>query len=82
MISKQIYLVWNEFQSNTNNFFKEMKSNQDFTDVTLSCEDNKQRMAQKAVLAVSSPFIKTMLKQNNHPHPIIYIRGVKSHDLE
>ena len=82
MISKQFHLVWNKFQINTTSFFKEMREDQDFTDVTLCCEENKQIMAHKAILAASSPFFKTMLKQNNHPQPIIYLRGVKSQYLE
>ena len=33
------------------------------------------------ILAISSPFFQKLLKRNKHPHPLIYMRGVKSIDL-
>ena len=33
------------------------------------------------ILAVSSPFFQRLLKKNKHPHPLIYMRGIKSEDL-
>ena len=33
------------------------------------------------ILAASSPTFKTLLGRNKHPHPLIYMRGVKSDDL-
>ena len=53
----------------------------EFTDVTLACEDGKQVEAHKVILAASSPFFKDILKRNKHPHPLIYMRGLKSEDL-
>ena len=50
-------------------------------DVTLACEDGKQVEAHKVILASSSPFFHNFLKRNKHPHPLIYMRGVKSDDL-
>ena len=49
--------------------------------MTLSCEDDKQVEAHKFILAASSPFFKDILKRNRHPHPLIYMRGLKSEDL-
>ena len=37
--------------------------------------------ANKVILAISSPFFQKLLKRNKHPHPLIYMRGVKSIDL-
>ena len=53
----------------------------DFTDVTLACEDGKQVEAHKVILATSSPFFKNLLGTIKHPHPLVYMRGVKSEDL-
>jgi len=50
-------------------------------DVTLACEDGQQIEAHKVILAASSPFFKKILARNKHPHPLIFIRGVKSVDL-
>ena len=33
------------------------------------------------VLVASSPFFSNILKNNKHPHPLIYMRGVRSEDL-
>ena len=50
-------------------------------DVTLACEDGNQVEAHKVILAASSPFFHNPLRRNNHPHPLIYMRGMKSEDL-
>jgi len=49
--------------------------------VTLACEDGQQVEAHKVILASSSPFFQNVLRRNKHPHPLIYMRGVKSEDL-
>ena len=33
------------------------------------------------ILAASSPFFQRLLGRNKHPHPLIYMRGMKSDDL-
>jgi len=49
--------------------------------VTLVCEDGEQVEAHRVILAVLSPLFQRILKRNNHPHPMIYLRGLKSQDL-
>ena len=51
------------------------------TDVTLACEDGKQIEAHKVVLSATSPFFLDLLKRNKHPHPLIYMKGIKSENL-
>ena len=58
-----------------------MREDKDLTDVTLACEDGQQVEAHKVILAASSPFFKDILNRNKHPHPLIYMRGLKSEDL-
>merc|ERR1719319_5548 len=53
----------------------------EFDDVTLACEDGQQVEAHKVILASSSPFFLNLLRRNKHPHPLIYMRGLKSEDL-
>ena len=60
------------------NTFGSLKEDKDFTDVTLVCEDGKQVDVHKVILASSSPFFQNILKKNKHPHPLIYMRGMKS----
>ena len=53
----------------------------DFSDVTLVCEDQKQILAHKVILASASPFFKNILSLNPHPRPLVYLR-VKFSDLQ
>ena len=41
----------------------------------------QQVEAHKLLLIVSSPFFQNILQKNKHPHPLIYIRGVRYEDL-
>jgi len=52
-----------------------------FSDVTLVCEDGQQMEAHKVILASASPFFLELLKKNQHPHPLIYMKGVKAEEL-
>ena len=58
-----------------------MREDQDFSDVTLACEDGQQVEAHKVILVASSPFFQRLLGRNKHPHPLIYMRGIKSVDI-
>ena len=74
-MSEKLCLKWNDFQENVNAAFG---SSREFADVTLACEDGHQIEAHKVILAASSPFFQNLLRRNKHPHPLIYMRGVKS----
>ena len=71
------FLQWNDFQANASSTFKEMRDDNDFVDVTLACDDNYNIKAHKMVLAASSSFFSNFLKQNHHPSPFIYLKGIK-----
>ena len=79
--TEKLCLQWNDFKENITSSFGELREDKDFTDVTLACEDGQQIDAHKVVLASSSPFFMELLKKNNHPHPLIYMRGLRSEDL-
>ena len=81
MASEKFCLKWNDFQNNITSSFANLKSDTDFSDVTLVCEDGQQLEAHKAILATSSPFFDNLLKKNKHPHPLIFMRGVNYDDL-
>ena len=61
--------------------FGGFRNDKDFADVTLASEDGTQIETHKMILALSSPFFKEMLKNNKHPHPLIYMRGVRTEAL-
>ena len=80
-MSKKLCLQWNDFPENIKIAFANLKEDKDFKDVTLVCEDGQQVEAHKVVLTSSSPFFQKLLGGNKHPHPMIYMGGMKYADL-
>ena len=80
-MSEKLCLKWNDFQENVNAAFGNLREDCEFADVTLACEDGKLIEAHKVILAASSPFLQNILRRNKHPHPLIYMRGIKSETL-
>ena len=78
---EKLCLQWNDFKENITSSFRELREDKEFTDVTLACEDGSQIEAHKVVLAASSPFLMELLKRNRHPHPLLYMRGLRSENL-
>ena len=79
--SQKLCLNWKNFQQNISTTFRELRSDNDFTDVTLACEDGHTISAHKVILASSSLFFMNILKTHKNPHPLIFVRGVKSEEL-
>merc|ERR1712204_115961 len=80
-LDEKLCLKWNDFQENAISAFGTLREDREFADLTLACEDGQQVKAHKVILASSSPFFQTLLRRNKHPHPLIYMRGLKSEDL-
>ena len=78
---EKLCLQWNDFRENVSSAFGDLRQDKEFTDVTLVCEDGQQVEAHKVVLVASSPFFLNILKRNKHPHPLIYMRGVRPENL-
>ena len=81
-MSKETCLQWNDFQNNARNAFRNLREDKDFADVTLVCDDGQQVAAHKVILAASTPIFQEILRQNKHPHPLIFMRGVKLGELK
>ena len=79
--SEKFCLRWNDFERNISSAFYDFKKEKDFADVTLACADG-QVESHKVILAASSPFFKRILKKNPHSHPLIYLKGINSSDVE
>ena len=80
-MSEKLCLSWNDFGGNFKTAFEELRRDKDFCDVTLACEDGQQFEAHKVILVTSSPFFHNLFKMHRHPHPMIYLRGMKSASL-
>ena len=79
--SEKFCLRWNDFESNISVAFREIREEKDFFDITLSC-GSRQIQAHKLILSACSPFFRTVLKQNPHQHPLLYLKGVEFNDLQ
>ena len=75
-------LKWNDFQTIVSNSFKSLKQEKDFFDVTLIAEDQKQIDSHKVILSACSSFFKPILQNNKHSHPLIYLSGINSTNLQ
>ena len=78
---EQHCINWDEHSFNLSQTFKDLRSNSDFSDVTLACTDGQQFNAHKVVLSADSEFFKNILKINQKNYPLIYMRGMTSSDL-
>ena len=63
-------LTWNAYSDHLRDMMKEMMSD-DFTDVTLVCEDKKHIRAHKKILSACSPVFKEIMKLDQSAKPII-----------
>ena len=79
---EQFRLKWNNFQDNVLNSISKLRDTHDYTDVTLACDEDREFQAHKIILSASSPYFLNMFKKTNHPQPFVFLRGLKSRDLE
>jgi len=78
--AEKFCLRWNDFEANVSAAFREIREEKDFFDCTLSC-GARQIQAHKLILSACSPFFRTVLRQNPHQHPLLYLKGVNYDDL-
>ena len=74
-------IAWDSYPD----YVKEMLQNMledEFTDVTLVSDDQKEIKAHKSVLSSCSSVFKKILSGNKTFNPIIYLRGIKYQELE
>ena len=50
--------------------------------MTLVCEDQTEFKAHKIVLSACSPVFKKIIDNNPSQHPLIYLRGIQSLEME
>jgi len=79
--NEKFCLRWNDFEKNIGVAFRDIREEKDFFDCTLSC-GARQIQAHKLILSACSPFFHSVLKQNPHQHPLLYLKGVAFNDLQ
>ena len=65
-------LKWQDFHTNIATSFKDLREEDEFLDVTLACDEDKQVLAHKVIISACSPYFKSMLvKQRSAQHPVL-----------
>ena len=80
-----ILIQWGAFQTNLTSSFHNMWFSQEFSDVTLACDDYEGTLeAHRIILTAGSSFFERILtkKRSSYPHPLLYLAGVSRTDLE
>ena len=77
-------LKWNDFSSNVQKSFQNLREEEEFYDVTLVGDDCKHVTAHKLVLSSSSAYFKTVFSKNKkyfQSDAMICLEGLNQNDL-
>ena len=80
-MSEKFCLKWNDFQSNISKSFSRLQGETQLFDVTLVGQDQRKVSAHRLVLSACSDFFKNIFYSNTHFHPMLYLDGVDSSDI-
>ena len=81
-MSEKYSVKWNDFQVNVSKSYRMLRDEDEFCDVTLVSEDQRQISAHKVVLSAVSEYFKNVLKLNKHPNPLLCLEGISSSEIE
>ena len=81
-MAEKYTLEWQRFSEHLQLMFKDLYEEGKYADVTLVCDDQTQFKANKIVLSACSPVFKYIIDTNPSQHPLIYLRGIQSHEME
>ena len=81
-MAEKYTLNWHTFSEHLQLMFKEIYEEEKHSDVTLVCDDQTLFKAHKIVLRACSPVFKKIIDNNPSQHPLIYLRGIQSYEME
>ena len=81
-MTEKYTLNWHTFSEHLQLMFKDLYEEEEHSDVTLVCDDQTQFKAHKIVLSACSPVFKKIIDNNPSQHPLIYLRGIQSYEME
>ena len=74
---ERVGLQWDHFESNLGSKFADLRREEHFSDVTLVSEDGQLFKTHKILLSATSPLLDNLLKSEDHPKPLIFLRGAR-----
>ena len=74
-------MKWNDFETNVSKSFVNLRTETQLFDVTLVGQDQKKVSAHRLVLSACSDFFKNIFYSNSHSHPLLYLDGVDSSEV-
>ena len=80
-MTEKFNLQWNEFTDNLSSVFKDLRSQDDFSDITLISEEGDFHSAHKVLLSASSTFFKSILTKMKAGNNYLYLKGVSRSDM-
>ncbi|KAF5290933.1 hypothetical protein FQA39_LY14539 [Lamprigera yunnana] len=80
-LNNEYTVNWNSHSSHLTRAFGSLLSENEFVDVTISCE-GKKISAHKMLLSVCSPYFHDLFRDNPCQHPIVILKDVKFKSLE
>ena len=74
---------WHTYSDHLQGILQQMLLSNEFTDVTLVTDDDKQIQAHRNILSACSPVFKKILQScNTNNHTVIYLRGIRNSEME
>ena len=75
-------MKWGDFRKNMVSSCMEWRKDYEFTDVTLVSGEGKFHKAHKIILSSGSSLLMNILQNAKHPQPLIFLKGIKDHNLK
>ena len=82
IVPEKYNVLWQDYNDHLRDMLHTMRKFDEFTDVTLICDDQREIHAHKVVLSACSPVLKTILQRKDYGIPIVYLKGIQFPEME